>query len=657
MAVGAGVLVVDRAGTILLCNPTAERLLDRAAEELIGSDLGFPLVPGGVTEIDIRRPDLSARTVAMHLTETTWDDGPAYLVTLRDVSVRTWEPGGGQSQEQFLDVFEESPIGLAILSPDLRFVRVNDALCDTFGYSREELRAHLLGDITHPADSTDDVDAAEQSVAGRHSGHEFESQFTTKAGDVRCGLFTTTVMHDAANAVAHVIVTVKDITEHKESLARVSHLALHDPLTGLPNRALVMDHLRLAQSRSDRNGSFVGLLLLDLDDFKDVNDTFGHDTGDSLLIDVAGRLTSVLRPSDTAARLGGDEFVVCCEDLGPDEAHAQAAAVAVAERFARSLGEPSQIEGPTARTTASIGITLIRGSEQSPEQALRNADQAMYRAKQQGRARYELYDHELQALAVNRAATRDGLALALSRDELVVHYQPVARLSDGRITSVEALLRWNHPARGLLLPGEFLDVAEESGLIVPIGHWVLGQACQDLALWRAAGRGDLVVMVNIAARQLSRNDLATSIELALSTAGLPASALELELTETTLIQADEGALEELAELLAPGVQLGLDDFGTGYASLTYLRRLPVEFLKIDRSFVAGLGDSPDDAAIVNAIINLAHALGVRVVGEGVESPAQREVLETMGCDYAQGWLFSRPMPAAAMTAMFAAPGR
>lgn len=370
-------------------------------------------------------------------------------------------------------------------------------------------------------------------------------------------------------------------------------------------------------------------------------------------METARRLRSVLRPSDTAARLGGDEFVVCCEDLGSDAVEAQAIAIRVVERIAAALAEPVELEGTAERTTASIGIALVRGLQHSPDMVLRNADQAMYRAKQQGRARFELFDEALQARAASRSHLADELSLALERDELVVHYQPIADLQDGRIMGVEALVRWEHPSRGLLHPADFLDVAEESQLIVSIGDWVLSRACRDLAGWRRSVRPDMFVTVNASARQLGNNELAASIDRALFEAVLDAEALEIELTETMLIEATATTLSELAGLRDRGVQVGLDDFGTGYASLTYLRRLPLDFVKVDGSFVAGLADNPDDKAIVTAIVDLAHALGLHVVAEGVESGAQQQALEDIGCRYAQGWHLGRPRTSGDLTRLLA----
>jgi diguanylate cyclase (GGDEF)-like protein/PAS domain S-box-containing protein len=652
LAMPAGVLVVDRSGTVVLSNPAAQRLIDRTQEELIGQNFGLPLVPEGITELDVAQSDGSARAVEMKVTETMWETGPAYVVALKDVSERRHAARElDESEERFRAIFDESPIGLAVLASDFRFLRVNRALARMLGYEPEELVTLSAADVTRPEDVEADAERARQLLSGEAAGHDLEKWLVTKTGEIRRCHVSSAVIAESSGTRSRVICTVEDITERAQSHARVAHLALHDELTGLANRALVMDRLHLFQERAERNGTFVGLLFLDLDGFKAVNDSLGHETGDALLVEVARRLESVLRTSDTAARLGGDEFLICCDDLGADETGAQAAVLHVVERIAAVLAQP--MDGSLPRTTASIGVALVRGTRQSPDITLRNADQAMYRAKQQGPGRFELFDEALQARVTDRMNLRDELSLALERDELVVHYQPIANLQNGQIIGAEALLRWHHPDRGLLLPGEFLDVAEESGLIVRVGDWVLRRACRDLATWRQTVRRDLLVTVNASARQLLHARLAMSVNEALSDYRLGAGALEIELTETTLIDATDATLTELEGLHTLGVRLGLDDFGTGYASLSYLRRLPLDFVKIDRSFVAGLGESSDDRAIVNAIVDLSHALGLQVVTEGVESLVQRRTLEAIGCDYAQGWHFGRPRPASDFVRMLA----
>ena len=396
-----------------------------------------------------------------------------------------------------------------------------------------------------------------------------------------------------------------------------------------------MDRIELAQARADRSGEFVAVLFLDLDQFKGVNDSLGHDAGDRLLIETGRRLKSVLRPSDTAARLGGDEFVVCCESLGCDEGEAQSSAVAVAQRIASALGEPVETGYGPAQVTASIGIALAQGSQLPAEVLLRHADAAMYRAKAEDAAGYKLFDEAHRARAIKRVDAVSALRIALEREEMLLMYQPIVSLDDQRIIGAEALVRWDHPTRGLLLPGEFLDIAEESGLIVPLGDWVLRQACRQLSEWRRTRWPDLVVTVNVSGRQLGRTELAETVTRTLAETELQPNALHIELTESTLIKATPSTLAELEALRGLGIHLGLDDFGTGYASLTYLQRLPVDFVKIDGSFVAEIDERQADHAIVQAVVGLGQALGLQVIAEGVETEAQQTALQVMGCKLAR----------------------
>jgi diguanylate cyclase (GGDEF)-like protein len=382
-------------------------------------------------------------------------------------------------------------------------------------------------------------------------------------------------------------------------------------------------------------------LFIDLDHFKAVNDSLGHPAGDELLRVVAERLVGAVRPSDTVARFGGDEFVIFCDDLGPTPAAADAQTIEIAKRIERGLVPPVRLGGEDVRVAASIGITVSRAARQSPEELLRDADAAMYRAKERGRGRFEMFDPALHERALQRMETESGLRRALVDEAFTLHYQPIIDLATGRCRAVEALLRWADPARGLVQPAEFLTVAEDTGLIVPIGEWVLHRACQDRARWTERS-DDLVVAVNVSAMQLSRSDLVSTVRKALDDARLPAPALELEITESVLVNASHSALSQLDELEALGVRLALDDFGTGYASLTSLRNLTIHQVKIDRSFVALIPDQTQDTVIVDVIVRLARGLGLEVVAEGVETAEQADTLRAMGCQFAQGYYFARP---------------
>jgi diguanylate cyclase (GGDEF)-like protein/PAS domain S-box-containing protein len=432
-----------------------------------------------------------------------------------------------------------------------------------------------------------------------------------------------------------------DISERKAFEHRLAHQATHDPLTGLPNRTLLLDRLDIALRRARRNMRRVAVLFLDLDHFKVVNDSLGHGLGDRLLVAIADRLRAALRPADTVARFGGDEFVVLCEDLLN-----QADAVAIAERVNEAITGPFVIDDTEVFVGVSIGIAFPDDNNADPETLIRDADAAMYQAKDRGRARWVIFDNAMRASAVDRLDIENALRRALERRELRVFYQPMVELSSGRIIGVEALLRWEHAERGLLLPGDFIAVAEETGLIVPIGSWVLDQACRQVQRWQAAipELGPLVLAVNLSSRQLGHHRLVEDVARVLRDTGIDPSYVELEITESVLMDDVEMSEETLGRLKTLGVKVVVDDFGTGYSSLSYLRRFPVDLLKVDRSFVDGLGSDPGDSAIVTAIVTLAHTLGLRAVAEGVETEEQLGELRRVGCDSAQGFYFARPVP-------------
>jgi diguanylate cyclase (GGDEF)-like protein len=425
--------------------------------------------------------------------------------------------------------------------------------------------------------------------------------------------------------------------------AEVRHRALHDPLTALPNRALALDRLEGALARRRRDGRAVAVLLADLDQFKLVNDSLGHAAGDDLLVALAPRLHDAVRPSDTVARLGGDEFLVVCEQL--DGAHE---AIRVAERVAQAITQPIVLETGEHFITASIGIAVADSAEALTDDLLRDADAAMYRAKERGRGRYELFDEVLRRRVLLRMRTENELRRGLERGELRVVYQPVVELDGGAVTAVEALVRWQHPQRGLLDPVEFIPVAEDSGLIGALGDWVLAAACRDGAAFQQRfPRADpLLMCVNASPRQLANAAFPARVAEAMGRHGLAPGSLALEITENVLMEEAHAPVTVLASLREYGLRLMLDDFGTGYSSLGYLKRFPLDVLKIDRSFVAGLGRDEEDSAIVAAIVQMARALGLTVVAEGVERPEQLERLRELDCDRAQGRLIAEPMPAA-----------
>jgi diguanylate cyclase (GGDEF)-like protein/PAS domain S-box-containing protein len=437
---------------------------------------------------------------------------------------------------------------------------------------------------------------------------------------------------------------IRDETERKHAAEALAYRASHDALTGLPNRALFLDRLEHALARARRSSQTLAVMFLDLDDFKLVNDTRGHDVGDLLLVALTPRLRAALRPGDTIARFGGDEFVVLCEELtGTDDA------TVIAERIKDACRGPMMIGDREHVVTVSVGVVVVSDpSAATPSRVLRDADAAMYRAKDAGKGEIELFDEGMRVRLMERVAIEGALRQALEHDELRLVYQPIMALGHGRIVALEALLRWEHPQRGLLYPDEFIPAAERSGLIVDIGAWVLERACRQAAAWRdnvPHHTRPVRVSVNVSPRQLAHGDLVATVGRVLTDTGLEPGLLELELTEQMLADDIDQGIESLSDLKSLGVRLVLDDFGTGYSSLSYLRQLTIDALKIDRSFVDGLGRGTADGAIVGAVLSMAGALGLGVTAEGVETQAQLARLREHGCDYAQGFLFCRPSSA------------
>ncbi len=544
-----------------------------------------------------------------------------------------------KSEERFRSAFDYAAVGMALVSPDGSWIQVNRSLCEIVGYSTEELLAMNLRALTHQEDIETVLLHLRQVREESLPTCQIENRFIHKQGQEVWVLLNISQLRDVHTHSLHFIFQIQDITDRKRAETQLVHDAFHDALTGLPNRALFTDHLKLALARTQRKPDYLfSVLFLDLNRFKVVNDSLGHIIGDQLLMEIARRLQACLRPTDTVARLGGDEFTILLEDL---KSHDEA--IEVAERIQEALKLPFDLNGHVVSSTASIGIVRNTGYEKA-EFILRDADTAMYQAKSRGSLRPEVFDESMHARAMKLLQLEADLRRAVEQKEFIVHYQPIVSLDNFKISSFEALVRWQHPEHGLIGPSEFVPLAEDTGLIIPIGEQVLREACRQMREWEdhLATDGPLSISVNLSAKQFSQPNLIERLQAVLDETGVSPDRLKLEITESVVMDNIEAACEMLQRLRALGVELSIDDFGTGYSSLSYLHRFPISTLKIDRSFVSRINGDKENNEIVHTIMSLARSLGMEVVAEGVETIEQVAQLRALGCDNGQGYYFSKP---------------
>jgi diguanylate cyclase (GGDEF)-like protein/PAS domain S-box-containing protein len=658
------VTIVDLDGTLRYANPAFERMLGYDTEEVVGKmnvleyvhsdDLPHVLEEtekavsaGGVAtnkvEYRFRHKDGSWQWVESAGTYLLDDPHvKGVVVQTRNITERKrTEEALREAEERFRRSFDDAAIGMALVAPDGQFLRTNRSLCEILGYVEEELLEKTFQDITYPDDLDADLDQVRRMLVGKIRTYQMEKRYFHKDGQVVWVLLSVSMVHDEEGEPLYFVSQIQDISERKVLEERLEHRAFHDSLTDLPNRQLFMDRLGQALRRTMRRHKRVAVLFMDIDKFKGVNDSLGHEVGDLLLTVVAQRLGHCLRPEDTLARFGGDEFVVLIEAVDDPEQ-----AVEVAKRITEEFRKPFNIEGRDLYVAASIGISLGNARTHDSDGLLRDADTAMYRAKDETEG-YTLFDPSMHALVFRRLELENDLRRAIEQEEFVLRYQPIVRLDDvGGVGRLEALVRWDHPERGLLDPDEFIPIAEESGLVVPMGEQVLEHACRWVVEWHRQfpRRTPLVLSVNLSARQLSRPDLAETVARVLRETGMEGGCLNLDVTEVVYVSTLERHTAVLDRLKGMGVEISIDDFGTIYSSLSYLKRLTADTIKIDKSFVKGLGEVVEDTAVVQMIIRLAHTLGMEVIAEWVESEEQTRLLKELGCDMAQGYHFAKPLP-------------
>jgi diguanylate cyclase (GGDEF)-like protein/PAS domain S-box-containing protein len=616
---------------------------------------GLPLTVDGVH----RRKDGTTFPVELRLGSFASEGRELVLALARDVTDRKRaEEKLRESEGRFRQLFEQSVDALFVHDEEGRVVDCNSEACRSLGYEREELLALSVKDFVVDLLTEEEREALGENTSwSRAMSGEPGKTVSFHQNRHRRKNGTTFPVEVGIGSMEYggrrlIFASARDITERKELEGRLAYQAFHDPLTGLPNRALFLDRLGHALDAAGRSEDSVALLFLDLDNFKVVNDSLGHGAGDELLVAVGSRLQGCVRPGDTVARLGGDEFTVLLERIpGTGEAER------VVERIMDALAVPFEVSGSEVVVTASVGVVPdARRRGRGPADLLREADLAMYRAKESGKASYAVYEEAMSVRAAARLGVERDLRLALADPDgaFEVYYQPKVALASGEVVGMEALVQWRHPERGLVLPGEFISVAEETGLILRIGRFVLSEACRSLARWRDArppGAYPLLLCVNVSARQLKAPGFVEEVAGILDAYGLEPDALVLEITESVVMDEPERSSEKLGELKALGVRLAIDDFGTGYSSLSYLRSFPVDYLKIDRSFLNGLGKVLEDTVLVSGVLGLARSLGLAVVAEGIETSSQLAQLRELGCELGQGFYFSEPLPEGEATAL------
>lgn len=651
--------IVDAQGRLIQINPAGLAMIEADALEQV---VGLPLMDLVAPEYQNAFADLHRRVIAgesvrlrfkmlglkgaqrwmdTHAVPMQDNGQPAHLAVTRDVTASH----KADADLRIAAAAFESQYGMLVTDAQGVILRVNQAFKDITGYSAQEVIGQTPSLLKSGRHDATFYQAMWKTIhrTGKWEGEIWDRR---RNGEVYPKWLTISAVKDDDGVVTHYIGAHQDISERKKTEEKIKALAFFDQLTDLPNRTLLLDRLKQAMTASGRSGSYGALLFIDLDHFKTLNDTLGHDMGDLLLKQVAQRLARCVRDGDTVARLGGDEFVVVLTSLSKNKTDAATGTEIASEKILTALNESYQLGGLAHRSTASVGATLFQGHAATMDDLMKQADLAMYRAKEVGRNALRFFDPDMQSAVLSRVALEKDLREAVLEKQFSLHYQ--ALVSDsGRVTGAEVLARWNHPERGMVSPADFIALAEEIGVILPLGHWVLETACAQLAVWaNQAGMEHLTVAVNVSAHQFQNPSFADQVLAVIQSTGANPQRLKLELTESFLVSNVEDTIAKMVLLKAQGIGFALDDFGTGYSSLAYLKRLPLDQLKIDRSFVRDVLTDPNDAAIAKTIVALAQSLGLGVIAEGVETQEQRDFLAASGCHAYQGFFFTRPLPVA-----------
>jgi diguanylate cyclase (GGDEF)-like protein/PAS domain S-box-containing protein len=669
-----GVYMSDMKGNFLYGNLKCEEIIGYRREELIGKNfLELNILPEkslnkaaqllqaslegkstGPDEIELINKEGRLIPVEIKTSVVQRMGQGIILAFVRDITDRKRaEEALRLSEERFKRIFDEGPFGMVLANPDYTIIAVNKMFCELLGYTEQELAGQNLINLTYEEDKQKSRESSGQLFAGGISVFRLEKRYVRKDGGIVWAHLTIAPIHGSDGHVLYTVAIIEDLTEGRRTAEKIHLLNYYDSLTGLPNRIFHKELIKRSIAHAQRHKEIFALIYIGLDNFQRINDTLGHDSGDILLKAVADRLTNSLRKSDYVARsdehetvnivsrAGGDEFIVLVHDLN----HAQDAATA-SRRLLGEISAPYDLDGREVFITISIGIALYPDDGTEVDDLLKNAEKAMRHTKSEGKNNYHFYSSAMHSSILELLTLENELHKALERNELVLYYQPQVNAATRMVTGMEALIRWRHPDKGLIPPMRFIPLAETSGLIIPIGEFVIRTACKQIKTWQESGYKQMKIALNVSGRQFDQQNLIEIIQEALLSTMISPRCLEVEITESTIMRNPEKTILILNELKVMGIRISIDDFGTGYSSLSYLKRLPVlDFLKIDRSFVMGLASDPRDQAIVRAIIAMAHSLKLKTIAEGVETEEQLSFLLEHGCDEIQGYLFSRPLPA------------